>query len=1190
MSDLVKETLGKFIDLAQEEKQIAADIDAAYKEYTDYCEDSEKDLNKKIDEIHEKMDKLNYYLDYAREHANSADLEEAPEAFDTPDGTLESVRQTIKLDSRHDPNAETLYTKATGKQKYYQEKIEQTRKLIEGSKVQAKRQYDSEAARLNKAKEEHYNKVREYVQSDDFSEYIKVLVYDKSAFNSPGTVTLADNEHISLGQRRVKLTLPMDIEQDIALSSNGEYNAAARTIGAPYQISVKKGSVLFLEHDERNAQYLLGGVQRLLLNFIKYFGEEIASVIFCEPEHFNVETLGNISTLGKGINPFITVPKSAEEISMRVSKLSDKLASAPSSDKVTRILVMQNFPEKYSPEVAAKVLEMSKNAEKSGLLLILTHTIPMDVTPVEKEIRELAEVVRSRNGGFWIEKTHESLFWYSAPSDLSDEVRRVYVDKRRKDAVMAAQETPKPEPAEKPEPVDTPKPAEEPKPVPPVQAENKAPADKEAANPASHEDEGLKSLSVDENGNPIPAHILFSVTRPKEEKEVTMTVMSEISDQLPPPPVEEPETKEETESGVKINAPTPSDIFAPDFRPEQKLDPELTYRITDHPPVKREETEEEPEKPRTSIKDVFDAGKRKLGAFVDNINKRSESDEAESAPAEAEASDGAVKLEERDTPASVKIPEPEPTPEPEPAPEPVPFVKGRRILPDVPIGKTVDGVPAALNINGNITYICGNRGEERKKLTERVISQIIADTHPDDTELWLFDCGDGEFMKYADDHDPHIKFLISDAGAEMSLDFADAISNETERRADLFAENGWTDTDDIPDDVYMPLIVVAVNAFPRFAENIAGTNKYFGRNYSYKLARLFKSGFNYGVHFLLIGDDFTVDGERPACLEGVMIHSAAVAAGKEHFAHKLFSGIKLYDNEIESLLKIPRGCVFTADENSTEGLTLVRITGANAENTHEYTVTNEYSTDVAVFLEKHPFIGDRKTSRRFDDRREFRAEQIALRQKDECVLFLGEPCRLMDEYPVKLYDDFGENLLAIAPAREKHSAAAMVTAAIRSLEEQGIKAEILTSRGNPVFDELSGNGVLKNIKVYESAGSELRIKELSEQLEKGERQNVFEIVLGGDLLVASMHADDLISVLKCALVKGPRLGTHFMFVSGSAGTAATGFLSLFRHKMVFACPFNEAEKILRDPQCDLPENGFRLSNDYDELTILPYSM
>ena len=1358
MADLVKEMLGKFIELSQEEKQIAADMDAAYKEYTDYCADSEKDLNKKIEEIHEKMSKLNRYIEYAREHADPNGLEEASEPFDTPEGTLVSLQQTIQLESHSDPNAETLYTKATGKKLFYEQEIERTRQLIEGSKVQAKRQYDSDAAKLNKRKGEHFEKVRGYVQSREFSDYLKLLVYDKSAFNSPGAVTLNDEEHISLGQRRVKLSLPMEIEQDVAINSNGEYNAASRTIGAPMQVSSKKGSTLFLEHDERNGQYLLGGIQRLLLNFIKYFGEDISSVLFCEPNRFTPDSLGNISSLGMGINPFITVPKSMNEVEDRVARFAAKADALPTPYKVSRILVLLDFPEKYSAELSAKVMDICRNAEKTGSLVIITHAIPSEVSPLEAEIRKMSEVIRSRNGGFWIERTHESLFWYSAPSDISEDVRRVYVEKRRQDALNAAQE-PEPQtiaeevskpaapaytaPAEKPEPAQptqsaqptesvkpepamqprhanpfaddeyfknsapatpapvaepaqptetvkpepamqprhanpfaddeyfknsapaTPAPVAEPaQPAQPAQSAEPAPAMQprhanpfaddeyfknsasatpapvtEPAQPANsempsytspapeptaptYEDDNLNALSMSDDGKPVPAHILFNMPRPKpEEKEVTVTVMSELSEQLPPP-----------EEDVD---PFQAYDFRPDYRPEQNIDPEYTYRITDHPQAMASASAtasaatSEPEptyERRNPIKGVLDAGKgvldagkgvidagrKKIGEFVDNRKSESAAKnsarisgvnlslfESEPTVEETPIAETVSETEsigefdmQLDAPVAVEetpVEEPIPEPEPEPVVEDV-FEKGIRKLPAIPIGKDNNDYPIKMDISGNITYICGSRGEERKKITERVIAEITATTHPDDVELWLLDCGDGEFRKYTDDPAAHIKYLISDIGGETSLDFVDVILAELKRRTELFAENEWSGMDDVPTDMFMPRIVVAVNAFTKFIENIVKTPKFFGRNQTSKLAEMFKSSYAYGIHYLLIGDEFSENGEMPSCFDGCTIHNAAVVAGQDHAAHKLFGERKLYENEIESLKKVPAGCAFTADPGDSDGLILVRITGANAVNEHTFTAVSDYSEDVGEFVDKHPFIGNRKTASAFDDRSDYRAEQIKNRTEDECLLFLGEPCRFMGEYPVRLFDDFGENMFAIAPARERNSAAQMVRAALRSLDEQGIKTEVLAYRSNPVYAELMQCEELTNITVYEGAKSDDRMKTIVEMLDKGESPNAFVIILGGDLLVASLHADDNLPILKRALVKGPRVGTHIMFVSGSVTQEAVEFLPLFRHKLVFACPYSDAEKLLRDPNCDLPENGFRLSNDDEELSLLPYSM
>ena len=39
---------------------------------------------------------------------------------------------------------------------------------------------------------------------------------------------------------------------------------------------------------------------------------------------------------------------------------------------------------------------------------------------------------------------------------------------------------------------------------------------------------------------------------------------------------------------------------------------------------------------------------------------------------------------------------------------------------------------------------------------------------------------------------------------------------------------------------------------------------------------------------------------------------------------------------------------------------------------------------------------------------------------------------------------------------------------------------------------------------------------------------------------------------------------------------------------MFPCPAVDAEKLLRFTECELPEGAFRLSDDYDEFTVLTY--
>lgn len=1036
MADLVNEMLQKFAELAQEEKNISADAEAAFKEYNDYCSSSDSDLSDKLQHYRKKIAKVEELMDYAREHAQPQDLEEAQMPFETSEGALESIRQTIKLDSHNDPNAESLFTKASGMKLFYESEIERTKQLIEGSKVQAKRQYDSDVAAIEKRKIQHEADEKTYIQSEDFKQYLKLLSFDKSAFNSQGTVNLLDRSSVSIGQRRVKLLVPMEVEQELSALSKGEYNSAARTIGAPFGVSTEKGSVLMLDFDERNKAYLLGGVERLLLNFIKYFGQELTDVFFCDTASFSPDVLGVLAALAKGINPFIIVPQSIAEAQSKLSELAAKIEAEPVSGEVSRIIVLNGFPEKYGEDIAQTVLKISEIAENSGVLLVLMHDNSQPQTEIESKIRANAVSIRSRNGAFWLESTRESLFWYSAPSEIPDDIRRIYVEQRRQQAAQAAHA--------------------EAQPVQQVSAAEKQP-EVPTASPAA---ESVQASPVQN------IHV----------------------------------SEEKTESS-----------------------PETTGEINEKAAV-------EPNEP-----------------VHDNIVR----DEQKSEPAEKTSA------------------------------------KGNRSLDAVEIGRDMNGKAVFADIYGNIAYICGKSSADRTAVVENIINSTVSRKHPDEAEFWVFD-RKSDLTKSFGKATSYIKYAVSDASPHVCADIVERLGEELNARSMKFAERGWEKYSDVPASEFLPRIIAFIGDFPEFVKALCSAPKMFGRCACDEIVNIFSRCGNYGINFVLIGETFTENGEKPELFKNTAIHCAIVTAGSEKCAEKMFEGVKIYENQVDSLKKVPLGCAFAAVPENGGELNLARIIPTENANERDFTAVCEYSEDCGEYVDKKAFVADRNVKSQFADGEKSRSELIESRADGEIMLFLGEPSRLAENLPVVLHDDFGENILMAAPAIQKKYAANAVAAAILSLREQNLAVEVLAARSNPVYKELSDNGMLDGIDVFEGETGEKRISEIVGEIAENSAAKRFVIVLGGDILLAAMSADDLGGDLKRLLTKGSRAGVHVMFVCGNVNAFSSGFVSLFRHKAVFPCEIHDAEKLLRFTECELPEGAFKLSDDYDEFTVITY--
>lgn len=1097
MADLVNEMLQKFAQLAQEEKNISAEAENAFKEYNDYCASSDSDLSEKIQHYRKKIAKVEELMNYAREHAQPEDLEEAQMPFETSEGSLESIRQTIKLDSHNDPNAESLFTKASGMKLFYESELERTKKLIEGSKVQAKRQYDSDAAAIEKRKIQHEADEKAYIQSEDFKQYLKLLSFDKSAFNSQGTVNLLDRSSISLGQRRVKLLVPMEVEQELSALSKGEYNSAARTIGAPFGVSTEKGSVLMLDFDERNKAYLLGGVERLLLNFIKYFGQNLTDVFFCDAENFSPDELGVLAVLARGNNPFITVPQSIAEAQSYLTEIAAKIEEEPVEDGISRIIVIRGFPEKYGAEIIEAVLKIGEMAENGGVLLVLMHDNSQPQTEIEAKIRGNAVSIRSRNGAFWVESTRESLFWYSAPSEIPDEIRRIYVEQRRQQA--AHEEAAAHIDVQPAEPVHAEPVHEEAQPVQEQEAVHNEPqpvheeAPAEApANTAEKQPEA--PFGAEDN---VPPHIFLNLARPKEDTEISFEEVAEVKEKV-------------------------------ELEPEQPAS-------------------DEPKRGEISL------------------------DEPQSA---APAQEESAEEESANAPESAEKPANSPA-------------KGSRSLDEIVIGRDMDGNSVSADISGNITYICGKQGADRTIAVENIISQITAKKHPDKVEFWAFD-RKSELTKSFKDASAYVKYAVSDASPHVAADIVERLEDEICARSAEFAERGYESFDDVSEGEYLPRIIAFIGDFPEFVKALDSVPKMFGRSSRDKLANIFADCGKFGINLVLIGETFSENGEKPAVFKNTAVHCAIVTAGAEKCAEAMIEGAKLYENQVESLKKVPAGCAFISVPEKDGELYLARITPVENENKRDYTAVCEYSEEYGEYVDKHALFADRNSKSQFADGEKSRGELLQNRADGEIMLFLGEPCRLADNSPVVIHDDFGENILAVAPALQKNYAANAVAAAILSLNEQNVAVEVLAARSNPVYKELSDNGILDGIDVFEGEAGEKRVRELAKEIAENGSEKRFVIVLGGDILLAAMSADELSGDLKRLLAKGSRVGVHVMFVCGNANSFSNGFVSLFRHKAVFPCEIHDAEKLLRFTDCELPEGAFRLSDDNDEFTVITY--
>lgn len=1007
---LVNNVLEKFFALGEEHKKITDESAEALKEYEDYCISSDADLDKKTGEILKKVSGMDSLMQYARDHAT--DLEEATAPFETSEGALESLRQKIALDSRNDPNAETLYTKASGQKLLFQQEIERVRSLINGSKVQAKRLYDSTMDKLNEKRSKHIDSFKSFIMSEEIKVYLKNLSNDAFAFNSSGTAQLSEINEISLGQRRVRLPVPEELEQELSINTEGIFNSASKTINAPFSLPTDRGSVLYVDFDERNESYMMGGIQRFLLNTVKYLGGNLDGIFFLDPIKYDAEGLGHIGALSKGANAFVTLPESEAAAEEELNAIVGGLSAETAVKGIRRVMVFRNFPEAYDADMTDKIKKICGAAENGGICVVLTHKSDADGGETEKSVRASAVSIRSRNGGFYLEATREGILWYSAPASIPDEVRRAYIEQRR---------------------------AAEPKPA-------------EVHTPEAH---------IAEVGNI--------------------------------------ERAADTESAGSAHAEEPL--------PEQTATEDAAVPNAEEAPAS--ETEKKPEASDVpGVPEETDVSEALAEAGGDTENVPETGAAAENAEPEdaAGSADGGAEAEKT-------------------------YVKGVRGI-KIPFG--ADG-SFELGFGDSPVYISAKEAE-RGRILRNLIDGVAAAVHPDDVELWLVDMSMTALLKYAENTPPHIRYLVLDNNPETAFNIMDRLDGVIRKRANLF-RGRWEDFTEVPADVYMPNILVAVNGFSGSERrNVYG-------EFSGRLEELAEKGRAYGVRFVF------ADSAEPECRgENAVIISCAGNSVRIKSAEKREVSVSLGGESASVWNAVPSDS-YAADNNT-------------------------------VYLDKKTLVCDKSIFRSFESRRGEFEDRISHKSVGDMPLFMGEPYALGEISAATLYTGFAQNILVSASAEDRAYAALVLLSIASSLTMQDIPFEILTAERNILYGYLNEN-TPSDAEII-SEGTEKvcgRISSIARSLAENRADNRFAVIFGIGELISEMTTlgetgQQALRDLSTIIERGSRSGYHLVAVADEEELESLGISpAMFAHK--FKC-------------LGTAERAVRYDNRENEIFFMPY--
>ena len=116
-------------------------------------------------------------------------------------------------------------------------------------------------------------------------------------------------------------------------------------------------------------------------------------------------------------------------------------------------------------------------------------------------------------------------------------------------------------------------------------------------------------------------------------------------------------------------------------------------------------------------------------------------------------------------------------------------------------------IPFAIDRRGRMTsielgspnyahgLISGATGSGKSTMLHMIINSVVMNYHPEDVEIWLADYKKVEFSVYIEDRPPHVKFIGIERNEEFTFSLLDLITEEYERRLELFHQENVRNID-----------------------------------------------------------------------------------------------------------------------------------------------------------------------------------------------------------------------------------------------------------------------------------------------------------------------------------------------------------------------------------------------------------
>lgn len=400
-----------------------------------------------------KEDVLKYYR-IAKDNSRK-DLASSGVAGQRPDiSRLNSMVEKINIRDRNDVIAGQIIDLASQYVAYLDKEISKLSDKEQAESKNLDQHKDHEISRLAQQRKQVLVNCEQFLRGENIAKLVQLF----DDINHDYAITDAFFKNWDQPVRRKRMMLfgfqqfPLDVPQMLChiLKSHLQqhFDESNKNVNCPCGFTTDSHEEIYVEYVDRNETLMKQGIQALILNFMRNFGQDEFRVSLLDYIHYNADIIGPLAALSVGKNGVIgKSPSDVKTLQQNIAILAEyyrKVEAKIGTESIyqynkrhiaeeripIRLLILNRMDDAYRTNDNPEMAYIINNAAKFGITFMqLSKSQDGGSKGKDREQKYLANskdcirIISDTNGGFYIENNVEwrPFQWMSAPSYIPSE-------------------------------------------------------------------------------------------------------------------------------------------------------------------------------------------------------------------------------------------------------------------------------------------------------------------------------------------------------------------------------------------------------------------------------------------------------------------------------------------------------------------------------------------------------------------------------------------------------------------------------------------------------------------------------------------------------------------------------------------------------------------------------------------------